>query len=120
MTPRKRREFIGSDEARHIFGAAVINVERKRLAKVLKALRADVPSAAWEDAADRDAMEFPPGYRDPKTPHGTRMIVSMVSGRFTPPYNLRDEDGLDGMSEGQANFYRGPSSCGSVISFRDI
>ena len=62
---------------------------------------------------------FPPGRNDPATPHGIRMIVSMVSGRRTPPQCLALEDSIDGMTEFEAATYQFPASV-SALAIQQI
>jgi len=123
LTKRKRRIRAGAAFPIEHSAAKLhreVRAELQRLEAARAALAADVPSEPWLIAADSDGAEFPPGRQEPPTRHGSRMILSTVSGRYTPPHNLSDEDCLDAMSEREAFFYNAPGSCGCVVSWRQI
>ena len=114
MSTGARRRYFATDEAIRVVGAKIARDEHRRMLLELKRLRSDVPSDAWTDAVDNHGAEFPPGRKEIKTPHGARMIVSTVSGRYTPPLNLSDEDQLDAMTEFQALWYEHPASVSAM------
>ena len=110
FTPQARRRYFATDEAIRCVGAKIARQEHKRLLLELRRLRSDTPSDSWTDAVDNHREEFPPGKREPCPLHGIRMKVSVISGRYTPPGNLHDEDALDGMSEHEAMLFVAPRS----------
>lgn len=116
-TPKAWREWLNRPEAIAIFGAGAVRSESKRLDKLRRRAATDVSSATWLDAYDA-GHQFPPGPDDPKTPHGIRMVMSVVSGRYTPPQCLGMEDFLDGMGICEAVFYDHPQSPSALAIIR--
>ncbi len=94
---------------------AIRRQELRALERQRKRLASDVPSGAWYDAADVHGEQFPPGGSH------TKMIVSLVSGRYTPPQCLESEDSLDGMSGRDAAHYDHPMSpsAAAIIIIRE-
>jgi hypothetical protein len=104
------QRFLATPEAIKALGASEVFRQRRRVVKEQRRLAREVPSDAWYCAAVHRGEEFPPGASDPPTEHGARMIVSVISGRYTPPQCLESEDVLDAMSQAQALFYSHPPS----------
>ena len=121
MSSRDRRRFFTRDEnAIAFFGEEVAAAEAKRLKKQLRRLRRESPSDAWVEAVDEATpdrpIQFPPGRPDPTRPHGAAMIVSLISGRYTPPNNLTEEDELDATANaGGWRDIRSPSALAHLI-----
>jgi hypothetical protein len=123
LTKRKRRIRAGAAFPIENSAAKLhreVRAELDRLEAEKLELQEDVPSRRWFLDADEDGAEFPPGRVERRARHGSRMILSAISGRYTPPYNLSDEDHLDAMTEREAFFYNAPGSCGSVVSWRQV
>jgi hypothetical protein len=120
-SPSVRRRFFASDTALRLWGRRDCEAEMVRLMDQRDCLAGAVPSEPWLHAADDWGEEFPPGRSEQDAPaHASRMVLSVVSGRYIPPNNLSDEDRLDQLTPGEALDYKAPGSCGSVVGIHRL
>ena len=94
LPPDERRAWLKSAEGIVALGAKNARQLVRALDRDERELRRDVPSSCWFDDFWYRKVEFPPGGRK-----ATRMRVSVVTGRWTPPQCLALEDMIDGLNE---------------------
>ena len=100
----RRMDFLNGDDARKVYLSDEIDRCKKVIRRLIRRVDSDTPSRAWRDSVVWGGDEFPPGKS------ATLMIVSVVSGRYTPPQCLESEDVIDAMSAREAAWYSHPPS----------
>jgi hypothetical protein len=107
----KKSQKLSPSRLRSLLNVPNVDIKdrKSRLTEAIRSLtklQRTAPSSAWIDAQDSSSDHiFPPGNGTPKEPHEQRMIMSTVSGRWTPPQCLTVEDSLDAMTPDEATAF---------------